>query len=366
MDDSVSKPKILYVMRDDGGCGYYRCRMPSEYIRRAGLAEVRTRMNIAQPEDLKWADLVVFQEMGSVVAMKMINFCRENGVPFITEIDDFIHHVSPNNAGGYGAWNPGTLYIARACEQMRKSLGLTVSTEWLAREYFPYNKNIFVVPNYLDKEKWDSPIQVREDGKIRVGWAGGNAHGDDLRMISKVIDKITKEFKGKVIFETFGMHKVELLKIFEAQDFSETCPQCGYEGEMHNYPGEALDNYPMILASKGWDIGLAPVINNSFGNAKSDLKIKEYSAIGVPVVASSVTPYKDAAKGGASILFADTYDEWYTNIKKLIKDKSLREKIRHKNKKWVDEYWIQNNVERIMGVYVSFLNQVQNINREKK
>lgn len=346
---------ILYVRRDPVGCGYYRCTMPGTYVQRLGMAEVKFADNYAPDEQLEWADLVIFQEMGSPASMKMVKHCLEKKIRFVTEIDDFIHHVSPNNTGGYGAWNPATLYVYRAVEQMRKSFGLIVSTNQLAREYFPYNSNIFVVQNYLDQEVWDNPIPVHNDGKIRIGWTGGNAHGDDLKMISKVMDDIVKEYRGKVIFETMGMTPTEILGTFEMQRFPEKCPHCDYEGEMKNHPGEHLENYPMILSSKGWDIGIAPVINNSFGNAKSWLKIMEYSAIGAAIVASPVQPYREAKENGAEIMLADTYDEWYKALKKLIKSKELRAQIRKHNKEWISKQWIQNNAQSIFDIYTQFL-----------
>lgn len=344
-------PKILFIARDDTGCGYYRCTQPAEFLRRAGLAETKVVFQKATPEEILDSDLVVVQAMGSPEAPLFAKFCVENNIPYIFECDDFLQHVSPNNMGGYPAWNPSTLYVHRAMTIARGGLGMTVSTNWLAREYYPYHPTIYVIPNYLDKDKWENPIMKRKDGKIRIGWAGGNAHADDLKMISGVIDKIVKEYKGKVIFETMGMTKKELHGVFPMDEFSETCPSCGYEGEKHHYPGESMENYPMILASKGWDIALAPVVSNSFGNAKSDLKIKEYAASGVPIVASRVMPYMEASADGAQISFADTFDEWYNEIKALIKKQEKRDAIVKHNKEWVEKYWIQSNIEKTFEVY---------------
>ncbi len=351
-------PKILYVVRDDGGCGFYRCLQPAHFIKRMGLAEVETVMKNPTPAQLLWADLVIMQEMGSFASLNIVDFMVQNKIPFVAEIDDFIHHVSPHNLHGYPAWNPGTLFIHRAMNLVKKAAGLTVSTNQLAREYFPYNQNIYVVPNYLDKEKWDNPIIRRNDGKIRIGWAGGNAHADDLKMISGVLEKIVKESKGKILFETMGMLRQELVEVFKMKSFNEVCPSCGYEGELHHYPGENLQDYPLVLASKGWDIAVAPVINNSFGNCKSDIKIKEYSAIGYPVIASPVVPYVEAAKNKANLMFADTHDEWYNSIKGLVKNPKKRDQITRENREWVSQYWIQNNAQKIFEVYRQVINRV--------
>lgn len=362
METHLKKPKILFIARDTGGCGYFRCKQPADFLKRSGLFDTEYVLQNPSREQLLSASLVVMQNTGSVEASNLMKFMEDNKIPYITEFDDFIHHVSPHNLSGHQAWNPETLFVGRAVHSMRKGVAMTVSTPQLAREYFPYNPNIFIIPNYLDKEKWDNPIVKRMDDKIKIGWCGGNAHGDDLKMISNVLDKIIKEYKGKVIFETIGMTRKELSNVFPMKIFNEVCPACNYEGELHHYPGESLSDYPQVLASKGWDIAVAPVINNSFGNCKSDLKIKEYSAAGIPIVASNVIPYKEAKEDGADIYLATTFDEWYNYIKLLIENKGRRDEMIKSNKAWVEKYWIENNISNIADVYTQILRSLGLLN----
>jgi len=355
----MAKKKILFVMRDMGGCGFFRCRQPADFIRRMGLADTEVILSTASPEQLLRADLVVMQEAGSSSAMNMVKFMVEHNVPFMTEFDDFIQHVSPNNVSGYGAWNPGTLFVHRAMNQARQAMALTVSTNQLAREYFPYNPTIYVVPNYLDQDKWTNPAVRKNDGKIRIGWCGGNAHADDLKMISGVIDKLVKEGDGNIVFETMGMEQSELAGVFPMKTQGHTCEKCGFEGEMHYHSGETLDNYPLVLSTRGWDIALAPVINNSFGNCKSDLKIKEYAAAGFPIVASPVVPYFEAQQSGAVISLATTFDEWYNCIRDLIDNPAKRDEAVRANKEWVEGQWIQNHAQEIFEVYSTVIDRAE-------
>jgi glycosyltransferase involved in cell wall biosynthesis len=359
-------PKILFVARDDGGCGFFRCVQPARFLTRTGLAIATSVLQTPTPEQLLDADLVVMQYMGDIAASNIANFCIKNNIPYMTEFDDFIQHVSPRNEGGYHAWNPSTLHVHRSMEMTRRAFGVTVSTPQLAKEYFPYNPLIYVVPNYLDKEKWQHPIVKRNDGKIRIGWVGGNAHADDLKMVSNVLAKIVKEFKGKVIFETMGMTKQELHGVFPMQEFPDQCPSCGYEGELHHFPGESQDNYPMILASKGWDIGIAPVIGNAFGQAKSDIKIKEYAAAGIPIVASPIAPYLGAAKGNAQVLFAETFEEWYSVLKDLIQHPEKRDAIVRHNREWAEGNWIQDNIKKTFEVYAQQIEKARALLPKKK
>jgi len=343
---------ILFVARDDGGCGFYRCTQPAAFLTRAGLANAYSTLKNPTEQELFAADLVVMQEMGTIEAANIVKFLEQHKIPYMTEFDDFVHHVSPHNPAGYVAWNPSTLFLHRSMEITKRAAGVTVSTGQLAREYFPYNPYIYVLPNYLDKDRWDVPIMKRQDDKIRIGWCGGNAHADDLYMVSKVIERIVAEYDGKVVFETMGMTRQELAGVFPMPVTStDSCPSCGFEGSLHHFPGETYDNYPSVLGSRGWDIAIAPVIDNAFGNAKSDLKVKEYSALGYPVVASAVRPYRDAQKAGAPIVLADTYEEWYTALKGLIDDPEKRGTMAREAKEWAEGNWIQDRISESFEAY---------------
>ena len=346
------------IARDDGGCGYFRIEQIAAFINRAGLANVTHTLRAATIQQIVSADLVVLQDIGSASSTDIVRVCEQNKIPFMVEIDDFLHHVSPHNSAGYGAWNPGTLYIFRAMEQARKAVALTVSTPQLAREYYPYNENIYVRENYLDKDLWDNPIIKRQDGKIRIGWMGGNAHMDDLKMIAGILEKIANEYDGKVIIETFGMLHGELPDVFHLTTQRDQCGKCGYEGQLHNLPGVPQNQYPLALCSTGWDIAIAPVINNSFGNCKSDLKIKEYAAARMPIVASNVIPYCEAAKSGAMINLAENADEWYAMIKYCIEHPEARDEMIRTNHKWVSGKWIQDNVYSVFEIYRQIISKV--------
>lgn len=350
-----NKNTVLFVLRDNGGCGFYRCAQPALALRDRRLMNTITDLVKTTKEHVEMADVVVIQSPGSLESLEAFKMAKELRKPIIVEIDDFVHSISPHNPG-YAAWNPTTLYLSRYVKCMQEADAMIVSTPQLAREYFPFNKKIYVVPNYLSKDKWDHPAISREDGLIRIGWAGGNAHKDDLAMISPVIQRIVKEYEGKVKFETMGMQKFELSGVFPMEEFLDKCPKCEYQGELTTHGGEGLGTYPAVLASHAWDIGLAPVVDTAFNNAKSDLKLKEYSAIGLPMIASSVTPYEEAKRDGCVVELARTHDEWYNKIKQLIENKEERREIAKKNKEWVGKYWIDDNVFKYQEIFDQVIN----------
>lgn len=353
-------PTVLFVARDEGGCGYYRCYQPAVALRRLGLANTMVDMRETTPEHIQKADIVVFQAIGVLSSIEAMDFALKENKAVVVEIDDFLHVVSPHNPA-YSSWNPNNLILGRAVEQIKRADGLTVSTPQLAREFAPYQDNIFVLPNFLGKHLWDDlPVQKKTDGVIRLGWAGGNAHFDDLKLIAPVIEKIVKEYGGKVKFETMGMTKQELKGAFSMEEFFEICPKCGYQGEVHHLPGEKIEDYPQILASYGWDIALAPIVETAFNMAKSDLKLKEYAAVGFPMVASAVTPYREARANGCHVRLASNFKEWYNYIKELIEHPETRDKIAKDNKEWVKQYWIDDNAKHYLDTFQQILTIKQN------
>lgn len=346
---------VLFILRDTGGCGFYRCLQPALFLRRRGLMNAMTDVRNATPEQILKADIVVLQSPGTTIAVDIMNFALKNNKKVVVEIDDFLHSVSPTNPG-YEAWSPEKLSLHRFVKCLTKAHAVTVSTPQLAREYSLFNKNIYVLPNYLDESKWDLPVQKQNDGVTRIGWAGSSSHLDDLKMIAPVVEKIVKEYDGKVKFETMGLLKEELQDTFKLSQFFEICPKCNYHGDILTWAGEQLENYPQVMASHGWDIAIAPLINTAFNNARSDLKLKEYSAISCPIVASDCTPYRESKESGCDVLLAKNFEEWYNNLKKLISSVELRDEMVENNKKWLEKNWIDENVSKYSEIYNKLLN----------
>src|SRR5437899_12979401 len=65
-------------------------------------------------------------------------------------------------------------------------------------------------------------------------------------------------------------------------------------------------------------IGIAPLEKNAFNDAKSELKWLEYTALGIPTVASDFGPYKRAIGSGKDGFL--TNDNWELALTNLIEN----------------------------------------------
>src|SRR6185503_21077805 len=62
---------------------------------------------------------------------------------------------------------------------LERSEMVTVSTPYLAELYSQYNRNVRVLPNFINADVLDLNRRRGREGKVTVGWAGGNSHMPD-------------------------------------------------------------------------------------------------------------------------------------------------------------------------------------------
>jgi len=199
---------------------------------------------------------------------------------------------------------------------------LVVTTEPLADAYRAYADDIVVVPNYLPRAIWGNLRSRRRRGcKPRVGWAGAQQHAGDLQILRQVIKATAHE----VDWVFFGMSLREFRR---------------YRKELHD--AVAFEEYPQALARLDLDLAVAPLERNRFNEAKSNLRILEYGALGWPVVGSDIEPYRNAPV----CRVANKATAWIEAIRERVHDLDAAEREGDALRKWVLENWmLEDNLE---------------------
>lgn len=197
---------------------------------------------------------------------------------------------------------------------------ITVTTTELGkqlRKMAPKTK-IVVLPNYVDFKRW-LPMEKNESDEIRIIWQGGSAHFDDMRLIVQDLEKIHEKYnsgkKKRVKFCFMGIQYDALYK-----NFKEQVDYFPWHGD--------IETYPLMVREMKGDIALAPLKDTVFNRGKSPLKWCEYSALGVPTIASEIV-YGDYIDHGKTGLIARN-GEWFKYIDELIQDKEKRLSIAQK------------------------------------
>ena len=103
--------------------------------------------------------------------------------------------------------------------------------------------------------------------------------------------------------------------------------------EIHQ-PVPFLD-YPAKLASLDLDLAVAPLEHNRFNEAKSNLRVLEYGALGVPAVCSDIEPYRSAPV----VRVPNTKAAWVQAIRERVHDLDAAEREGARLREWVWKDW---------------------------
>lgn len=265
-------PTILAHMADSYGCGHYRIIQPLHALSRAGLVEGVLAGNLLSLPELERLapDSIVLQRQVSEAQIESIRRIQVFSAAFkVFELDDYMPNLPLKSV--HRAQMPKD--VVRSLRRVLSHVDrFVVSTQALAEAFEGFHPDIRVVLNRLEPQQWGA-LQSRCGVAIRprVGWAGGYGHTGDLQLIADVV----KALAGEVDWVFFGM-----------------CPDAirPYVSEFH--PGVDIALYPAALAALDLDLALAPVEQNLFNECKSNLRLLEYGACGVPVICSDVRCYQ--------------------------------------------------------------------------
>jgi glycosyltransferase involved in cell wall biosynthesis len=307
----VNKIKVI-AWGNPSGSRIYRMEQIAKYLNRTGKYEFIISPTGVEDEQLKWADIIFLQ---STIDPRAIAdawaYKIERGKKIVVDFDDTIEYKEDSplvkrqkNAN----MKPWLMELAKIADL------ITVTTQTLKDELSEFNKNIHVLPNYLDLEMW-KPSVPNETGMIRVGWSGSLTHKFDLWMIASVIKRILKKYDN-VKFLSCGDPRIDDM-------FSDIDP---IKHESIKGTSEYL-GWPMLARTLAYDIAIAPLEDNHFNQCKSYLKYEEYSALKIPAVYSPVA-YSGVVKDGVNGFIAHNLDEWEKYLTMLIEDSKLRQTIR--------------------------------------
>jgi glycosyltransferase involved in cell wall biosynthesis len=187
----------------------------------------------------------------------------------------------------------------------------------------------YVTPNGFDLDTFSTARvamrrwrAMRTDTLIRLGYAGGSrTHQRDFGMAAEAVAKVLSEHPAArlVLFRVPGSGQT-LLDINEYPCFTPVLNQIEWRDMV------PLTELPHEMAR--FDINLAPLeTGNIFCDAKSELKYFEAALAGVCTVASPTGPMARVIREGETGMLADTAEQWYDALSRLIAEPDTRHRI---------------------------------------
>ncbi|WP_164084910.1 glycosyltransferase [Pseudazoarcus pumilus] len=266
-------PRVLALPADDSGSGHYRVASPAGHAARERAAAARLARGYPIPVHFVrlGIDTLFSQRQVDDNHLKALTELREllPGLRIVMDFDDLLTEVPRHSHHAAQVWPDIERRMRRACEL---SDCITTSTAPLAERLRSWHNDLRVVPNGIDPALWKPTHEPgSRAGKLRVGWAGGVSHAGDLALIRKVVEALADEVEWVFLGMCLQDMQPHLTEFHHSVPFAE---------------------YPDKLAALGLDLAIAPLEANAFNECKSNLRLLEYGALGIPVIASDQLPYR--------------------------------------------------------------------------
>jgi len=349
--DELRLPRHINFLADHSGCGHWRMIWPEHLINahKKGASHSSTIM-ITDPKFYVDVPTVRVQRQATPMQKQFVQFLLDQKkFKVIYEIDDICFHEDIPMYNSFR--NAFTSNVTRnTCQEIMEMADEMTVTNNFMREYYmnkTSQKNITVLPNYPPKwwignyysEKEISRKFDKFRKRPRILYAGSGAHfdhqnaadqKDDFDHILDVIVKTRKKYQWVFV----GGAPLRLRTLIS-------------NGEIEFHKWEPLYKYPEKIHNLKINAMVAPLQNNTFNKAKSDIKYIEACALGLPIACQDIVTYEDAPHKFTT--GADMDD--ILNL--FFKNKADYMKISRKARSVAEKRWLENdeNIDKFVELY---------------
>ena len=327
------KKRVLFLKADDTGCGYWRIVVPARHLNPDKYL-IDVLVTDLVYDYLLYYDTIVVQRRCDWRQMYVIDKLKSTGKKIIYDIDDDIMNVPEHNPA-HKSFGNDEKEAAKAI--MALSDYIVTPSKVIMENYGLGSKGVFY-PNSLDLSTYPEVDRSSKDGKVRILWAGSSTHEMDWQLCVDAIDTLMMECPELELLFMGYMPRV-------VNDYVET--KSYWKDHRVKYtPFKELETYLALMKNVVADIAVCPLRDDVFNRSKSCLKFVEYSAQGLPVVASNVTPYKEVMAHDETGLLAVDSQDWYALLKELIKNPEKRKLLSGNARKVVErDFDVKKNIK---------------------
>jgi hypothetical protein len=346
--------RAITYLADYGGCGYYRCLGPDFLLnlyQKAVVMESTTM--ILHPKFYETVEVVKLQRQATPHQLQFIKMLQEiskhKPLKMVYEVDDvvFAEDIPLYNRNRDAFTSPE---IQNSIKEILSSMDEILVTCDYFKDYMiekSGNKNVTVVPNYLMKWWFDryynlgDLIKKYEKNKKKpiVAIFASGTHcdianrvnqQDDFSAVVKHIIKTKTEFDWRF----YGSYPLQLKQFID-------------NGQIKYFPWVQLPDFAETMANSGAQVTFAALQDNNFNRCKSNIKLIEAGAIGMPCVCPDMVTYKDA------FLKYKTGDEFIDCLKTVLKNQTVYAEHCKKARAYSENFWLDDE-KNLMKHYETY------------
>lgn len=280
-----------------GGCHWYRIREPLRGLRLLGH-ETRSG-NRLDSDVADWADTVVTHLLHDDKMSEGWEILAKVGQHrLVYDIDDAMWNAHP-------AMTLAEVYTPDRLRRIKRNIQIsdvvTTPSEVIAEHVGKWNANVHVLPNYVPKSMLSMTVPSMPG--FLIGYQGSPTHSVDLPIVAPSLrTMLHTDPCTRVVF--YGPRSVEGLPVRQVD-----CVPWN-------------DSVPSYYASLRFHVGIGPLIQHPFNEAKSALRAVEYAALGIPSVLSDVGPYRRWVRSEGIGVLVSRPEDW-TDVLAAFRDDPL-------------------------------------------
>jgi len=295
---------------------------PLRVAAKSAYVLLRFVVRIAQLRDVGDAELVIVEhQLFPYLPAWAERWLSSRGVKWILEFDDAIYRTRFH------------------CRKLEALCGLAdrvvVGNRYLADFARRHARDVSVVPTTIDLARYTlrvgTPERARHD-PIVVGWIGLPYNFGALARLREPLRRLSEERSVVLRVVSVGTPSMDGVEI-EALEWCE-------DREV-----EEIGRF---------DIGVMPLFDDEWSRGKCGLKILQYFAAGVPVVASPVGVNSEIVRHEENGLLASTDEEWLACLTRVLDDVGLRGRVVRSGRSTVEgSYSMESWLPRLAEIWTT-------------
>jgi hypothetical protein len=327
MGEGERSVRIAFIANPELPGGWYRGIGPMMALGERGHEIVqlwRPRQGI-RGELATGCELLHIHRVHEADVLEIVRHAKRRGMAVVYDNDDDMRAVPRNDVshrdyGGY-AGDRALREIRRLLQQSDLAIA---SSDPIAERFREYGApHVETIENFVQPESLRASAPPNGDTVV-AGWVAGNEHHIDVEQMP-LREQLGRALEANpaLVVETIGC-------------------TLGLRHERYRHV-KRVDFFALPPKLAEYDIGLAPIADIPFNHARSNIKVKEYAALGRPWLASPVGPYLRLGEKQGGRLVAD--DGWAEALGRLVEKPRERGKLAKRARKWGQSQSVAANAE---------------------
>jgi glycosyltransferase involved in cell wall biosynthesis len=329
----LDRMRVAVISSSDQLNSSYRAMQPAQALGLSGhevLVKPMDEQDV-RVDALRGFDVVHVYRWASKSTQAAMRTLKEHGTAIVWDNDDDLSAypskvVESRKAGAMRS----QMMLGQVKAMLRLADVVTTPSEHLAAAFRAAGASeTRVVENYVATE-FIAAAETRGSRGLTIGWTAAQEHLHDLHEL-KLRDTLRQ------VLDAHPDVRVASVGI-----------DLGLEHERYDILGWVpFRDLPALVAR--YDIGLAPIVDEPFNRARSNVKLKEYATLGIPWLASPIGPYVGMGEREGGRLVAD--DRWREEIERLVASARDRRKLAKRGRRWARGQTIERNAGRWLEVF---------------